>query len=128
MADSRGFEGTPEEFTAAEGRVTDVRVSMDQQLETLASNIEATRAGWDGDAAKAFNNVMQRFDSAGKGLNKALQQIATLLEDAGSKYQKSESQQQEIMDSFNKGFGIDASDNGYSGKDPFSNPGFSKLG
>ncbi|WP_326568127.1 WXG100 family type VII secretion target [Amycolatopsis rhabdoformis] len=101
-----GFEGTPEQFTAAENNVTDVRVAMDQRLSQLQGEIEATRAGWDGDAAKAFNHVMQRFDESGKGLNKALQTIADLLQDAGSKYQRTEAEQNEIVSSFNKGFGV----------------------
>lgn len=101
-----GFEGTPEEFTNAENQVTDVRVATDQRLSTLQGEIEATRAGWDGEAAQAFNNVMQRFDESGKKLNQALQRIADLLQEAGSKYQRTEAEQNEIVSSFNKGFGV----------------------
>ncbi|AUI64959.1 type VII secretion protein [Amycolatopsis sp. BJA-103] len=86
--------------------MTEVRVSMDQNLSKLRDNIEATRAGWTGDAALAFNNVMKRFDEAGRGLNQALQNIGELLEQAGSKYNASEQQQQELINSVNKGFGV----------------------
>jgi WXG100 family type VII secretion target len=103
---ANGFKGEVGQFTEAEKRVTEVRVSMDKNLSTLRDNIEATRAGWDGEAAKAFNNVMQRFDESGRRLNGALQGIAELLEQAGSKYKASESQQQELINSVNKGFGI----------------------
>ena len=101
-----GFTGTPEEFTAAEKRVTDVRVSMDKNLSTLKDRIEATKAGWSGKAAQAFDNVMIRFDEDGRGINKALQDIAQLLETAGSKYKASEEQQNEMMAAVNKGFGV----------------------
>lgn len=101
-----GFTGTPEQFTDAEGRVTDVRARMDQNLAQLRDRIEATRAGWQGEAQKAFDHVMQRFDEDGKGMNQALQNIANLLQEAGSKYKRSEEQQQEIMQSMNKGFGV----------------------
>jgi WXG100 family type VII secretion target len=101
-----GFTGTPAQFTEAEGRVTEVRAQMDQHLSTLRDRIEATRAGWQGDAAKAFDHVMQRFDEDGRGLNQSLQRIAELLKEAGSTYQRSEEQQQEIMQSMNKGFGV----------------------
>ncbi|ANN20756.1 type VII secretion protein [Amycolatopsis orientalis] len=101
-----GFQGDVEQFTQAEKRVTEVRVSMDQNLGTLRSNIEATQAGWTGDAAIAFNNVMKRFDEAGRGLNQALQNIGELLEQAGSKYNASEQQQQELIKSVNAGFGV----------------------
>jgi WXG100 family type VII secretion target len=101
-----GFTGTPEEFTAAEKRVTDVRVAMDKNLSTLRDRIEATQAGWAGAAAKAFEAVMMRFDEDGRGMNKALQDIAQLLETAGSRYKASEEQQNEAMSAVNKGFGV----------------------
>jgi WXG100 family type VII secretion target len=101
-----GFQGSVEQFTQSEKRVTEVRVSMDQNLGKLRDNIEATRAGWTGDAALAFNNVMKRFDEAGRGLNQALQNIGELLEQAGSKYNASEQQQQELIKSVNAGFGV----------------------
>lgn len=101
-----GFTGNVEQFTEAEKRVTEVRVSMDQNLGKLRDNIESTRAGWSGDAALAFNNVMKRFDEAGRGLNQALQNIGDLLEQAGSKYNASEQQQQELIKSVNSGFGV----------------------
>ncbi|WP_051791709.1 WXG100 family type VII secretion target [Amycolatopsis jejuensis] len=101
-----GFTGTPEQFTAAEGRVVDVRTQMDQQLGKLEGEIEATRAGWEGDAQRAFDNVMRRFDETGKGLNQALADIGHLLQEAGSKYQRSEAQNNEMVQALNKGFNV----------------------
>ncbi|UOX86576.1 WXG100 family type VII secretion target [Amycolatopsis sp. FBCC-B4732] len=101
---SVGFQGTPAQFTEAEGRVTEVRASMDQNLSTLRDRIEATRAGWQGEAQKAFDHVMMRFDEDARGMNQALQKIAELLKEAGSKYERSEQQQQEIMQAVNRGF------------------------
>ena len=49
---------------------------------------------------------MQRFDESGKKLNQSLQRIADLLQEAGSKYQRTEAEQNEIVSSFNKGFGV----------------------
>ncbi|MBE1498936.1 WXG100 family type VII secretion target [Amycolatopsis lexingtonensis] len=99
-----GFQGTPAQFTEAEGRVTEVRAGMDANLSTLRDRIEATRAGWQGEAQKAFDHVMQRFDEDARGMNQALQKIAELLKEAGSKYERSEQQQQEIMQAVNRGF------------------------
>ena len=100
-----GFKGDVDQFTQAEKRVTEVRVSMDQNLGKLRDNIAATQAGWEGEASKAFHNIMQRFDEAGDKLNMALQGIADLLETAGSRYQASEAQQNEMLSAINKGFG-----------------------
>jgi WXG100 family type VII secretion target len=99
-----GFSGTVGQFTDAEGKVTEVRAGMDVNLSTLRDRIEATRAGWSGDAAKAFDNVMRRFDDDARQINQSLQKIADLLREAGSKYEKSEQQQQEIVGAINRGF------------------------
>ncbi|SEF31452.1 WXG100 family type VII secretion target [Amycolatopsis pretoriensis] len=99
-----GFQGTVQQFSEAEGRVTEVRAQMDTNLVTLRDRIEATRAGWQGVAQKAFDNVMTRFDDDARQMNQALQRIAELLREAGSKYERSEQQQQEILAAVNKGF------------------------
>jgi WXG100 family type VII secretion target len=101
---SAGFEGTPAQFTDAERRVTEVRVGMDQNIMTLADRIEATRAGWTGDAAKAFKFIMERYRDDAREMNQQLQNIAVLLEHAGSKYERSEQQQQEIIKAVSRGF------------------------
>jgi WXG100 family type VII secretion target len=101
-----GFTGTPEQFTEAEKHVTDVKVSMDQNLSQLRDRIQATQSGWSGDAAKAFDAVMVRFDEDGRGLNTALQNIGDLLQQAGSKYSAAEQSQQDHVSSLNKGFGV----------------------
>ena len=101
---SPGFQGTVQQFTEAEGRVTEVRAGMDSNLSTLRDRIEATRAGWQGEAQKAFDAVMNRFDEDARQMNQALQKIAELLKEAGSKYERSEQQQQEILQAVNRGF------------------------
>lgn len=102
---TQGFQGTPEQFTQAEKQVTEVRVTMDKNLSALRDNIESTRAGWSGKAAGAFANVMHRFDEDGRRLNEALQRIASLLEEAGSKYERSEAENDELVQALHKGFG-----------------------
>jgi WXG100 family type VII secretion target len=99
-----GFTGTVEQFTTAEGQVTEVRSSMDARLSKLRDEIESTRGAWKGDASLAFNRVMDRFDEDGRKINQALQRIADLLREAGSKYEKTEQEQQEIMQAVNRGF------------------------
>ncbi|OZM74913.1 WXG100 family type VII secretion target [Amycolatopsis antarctica] len=86
-----GFQGTPEDFAKAHGDVSDTKVSMDQNLQQLRSNIEATQAGWDGDAARLFQSVMERFNEKSSKLNNALQDIADLLQSSGVQYDTQES-------------------------------------
>ncbi|MET8994808.1 WXG100 family type VII secretion target [Amycolatopsis sp. Hca4] len=99
-----GFAGTVQQFTDSEARVTEVRAQMDTNLATLRDRIEATRAGWQGEAKQAFANVMHRFDEDARGMAQALQRIGELLKEAGSKYERSEQQQQEILRAVNAGF------------------------
>jgi WXG100 family type VII secretion target len=81
-----GYKAEIEAFQKAYADVTDIKGSMDQNLSTLRSNIEATQAGWQGEAAKAFQNVMMAFDEKTLKLNQALEGIADLIQQAGQKY------------------------------------------
>jgi WXG100 family type VII secretion target len=85
-----GFAGDPAQFATAHGQVSDIKQQMDSQLSSLRGSIEATQAMWQGKAAKAFQNVMERFDEKATGLNKALQDIADLLQSSGVHYSTQE--------------------------------------
>ncbi|PXY32215.1 WXG100 family type VII secretion target [Prauserella muralis] len=88
-----GFTGTPEQFQQAYQDVEEIKSRMDQNMNQLRDNIEATRAGWDGEAARAFQNVMAAFDEKNRKLNDALQHIGELLQQSGVKYQQAEEEQ-----------------------------------
>jgi len=49
---------------------------------------------------------MLRFDEDGRGLNTALQNIADLLAQAGSKYSAAEAEQREAMNQMQGKFGV----------------------
>ncbi|MBB3662113.1 MULTISPECIES: WXG100 family type VII secretion target [Prauserella salsuginis group] len=88
-----GFAGTPEQFQKAFQDVSETKGQMDANMQKLRSNIEATSAGWQGEAAGAFQNVMAAFDEKNHKLNQALQDIADLLQQSGHKYQQAEEEQ-----------------------------------
>lgn len=88
-----GFTGTPEQFQQAYQDLEVAKGDMEQNLSTLRDNIEATRAGWDGEAAQIFQTVMSRFDEKAANLNKALQDIGDMLQQSGVKYQQAEEEQ-----------------------------------
>ncbi len=94
-----GFTGTPEQFQQAYQDVDEIKASMDQNLNMLRDNIEATRAGWQGEAAKAFNNVMASFDEKSRKLNEALANIGELLQRSGVQYQQAEEEQNSAVGS-----------------------------
>lgn len=85
-----GFTGRPEDFAAAHGKVNDVKAQMDANLKQLESAIEATQAGWQGNAALVFNQVMQAFNEKSMKLNQALDHIGELLKSSGVQYDTQE--------------------------------------
>src|SRR5690606_5931426 len=94
-----GFTGTPEQIQQAHQDVAAIKATMDQNLNQLRSNIEATQAGWQGEAAKAFQNVMAAFDEKTRKLNEALGNIGELLQQSGVKYQQAEEEQNAAISS-----------------------------
>lgn len=89
-----GFTGDPAQFADAHQKVDSTKLSMDQNLTRLASEIEATQAGWDGPAAKVFQEVMDAFGQKSKKLNQALEDIANMLKSSGVQY---ETQDQDVQ-------------------------------
>lgn len=100
-----GFTGTPEQFQQAYQDVDEIKARMDQNMSTLRSNIEATQAGWQGEAARAFNNVMAAFDEKNRKLNEALQHIGELLQQSGVKYQQAEEEQNSAIGNIGNALG-----------------------
>lgn len=100
-----GFTGTPEQFQQAYQDVDEIKARMDQNMSQLRDNIEATRAGWDGMAAKAFQNVMENFDAKNRALNDALQKIGELLQKSGVAYQQAEEEQNQAIGSIGNALG-----------------------
>jgi WXG100 family type VII secretion target len=82
-----GFTGDPADFAQAQVHVDECQQAMDRTLVTLANEIEATRAGWDGPAAVVFQKVMDAYSEKSKNLNKALADIGEMLKNSGIAYQ-----------------------------------------
>lgn len=89
-----GFTGDPAQFAEANRKVDETKLQMDQNLTRLASEIEATQAGWDGPAAKVFQEVMDAFGQKSKKLNQALEDISQMLKSSGVQY---ETQDQDVQ-------------------------------
>lgn len=88
-----GFTGSPEQFQQAYLDVDDIAGQMMSNMSTLRDRIEATRAGWQGEAAQAFQNVMDTFDERNQKLNDTLAGIAELLQKSGNTYAEAEEEQ-----------------------------------
>ena len=85
-----GFTGNAADFAAAHGKVNDTKAQMDADLKQLESAIEATQAGWQGQAALVFNQVMTAFNEKSMKLNQALEHIGEMLQKSGIAYDTQE--------------------------------------
>ncbi|KAJ8134477.1 hypothetical protein OY671_012310 [Metschnikowia pulcherrima] len=100
-----GFTGTPEQFQQAYRDVDEIKASMDKNLHQSRDNIEATQAGWQGTAAKAFQNVMAAFDEKTRKSNEALGNIGESLQQSGAKYQQAEEEQNAAISNIGNALG-----------------------
>jgi WXG100 family type VII secretion target len=94
-----GFKGDPAQFADANRKVDETKLQMDQNLKQLANNIQATQAGWDGPAAKVFQEVMDAFGQKSMALNQALDDISQMLKSSGVQY---ETQDQDVLSEISK--------------------------
>lgn len=85
-----GYAGEVAQFTQAHKKVSDVKSTIDSELKKLGGNMEATAGSWEGGAALAFRQLMERFNGDALKLSNALQGIADLLQEAGSTYERQE--------------------------------------
>ncbi|RVW05115.1 WXG100 family type VII secretion target [Rhodococcus xishaensis] len=66
---------TVETMEATSRRVSDVRAEIQGLLSTLRGEVDGIRGGWEGSAAMAFQNLMERWDASANNLNRALESI-----------------------------------------------------
>lgn len=94
-----GYKGEIAEFTRIHGDVNKVNSNLSAELKKLRGNMEQTAGAWEGGAATAFRQLMERFDTNAAKLNDALADIGELLKTAGSGY---EAQEEEHSQSINQ--------------------------
>lgn len=92
-----GYKGDVATFTATHQKVEENKNTIDTELKKLRGNIEATAGQWQGGAAEAFRQLMERFDEDSAKLANALAGIAELLQQAGSQYEAQEEEHSSSM-------------------------------
>lgn len=98
-----GFEGEIAQFSAAHKSVEETKGNLDKILGDVRSTVQETRAGWQGNAEKTFERLMERFDENAVKLNNALQGIGEQLQSAGSTYEAQEMEVEEQISNISKG-------------------------
>lgn len=92
-----GYGGSIQQFTDMHGKVVNAKELIEGELKVVWDAVTALQGQWTGDAQRAFQEMMTRFDNDAKKLNTALEGIATQLQSSGSTYQESESAQQDVF-------------------------------
>lgn len=92
-----GYAGEISQFTDAEQKVISVRDDVDATLKQTWDVVAGLAGAWQGSAATAFNNMMERFRVDSEKLNQALEAIAEQLRAAGSEYAQQESSKQDAF-------------------------------
>jgi len=85
-----GYKGEVADITKAHKNLSDVKADLDNAVNNLESAMAEALTTWRGAAADSFRQLMERVDEKGRSLNQSLQNLADLLEQAGSTYQRME--------------------------------------
>jgi WXG100 family type VII secretion target len=85
-----GIRVTPDQLQTLAGRVRTGAGTIDGELHSLAGSLAPLGGDWAGQAQAQFQALWADWQRNAKGLNEALQGIATLLQGAGAAYQQAE--------------------------------------
>jgi WXG100 family type VII secretion target len=75
-----------EEMTAAANHVAEVNQSVQGQLMGLRNQLAPLAGAWKGQAATAFQLLMERWDTDARNLNEALSSIGEQIRGSGTTY------------------------------------------
>lgn len=78
-----GYETGIPDMDAAVKHVNDVAQAIQDRLGTLRNQVSETMNTWKGSGSSSWDVLMGRYDEDAKNLNKALMDIAQLINDSG---------------------------------------------
>lgn len=81
-----GYGITPEEMAKAAVDVDNVNQQSQDALKSLYSNLEPLQDNWKGQAAQAFQTLIQRYNDDSRKLHDALQAISEQLKESNKAY------------------------------------------
>ena len=81
---------TSQQLQVLGGQVQSGSAQIEEQLQTLQSQVAGVRADWLGMAAGAFEQCYQEWNTSAANLKEALAGISTLLIHAGTSYEQTE--------------------------------------
>ena len=92
-----GFEAQSGQIQSASTHVREVRDQVMAQINQLQAAVEQLSGSWGGDAARAFDGLMQRWNTQEIALRTALSDIADQLDHSNTTYMSTEADQAASM-------------------------------
>jgi len=86
-------------------QVQQVSEEIGSELNSLMSNLEPVAASWKGNAASAFQQLMERWRQDASKLQQALADIAQMLEQTNKSYSQAEENNSSQISAILKGLG-----------------------
>ncbi|MDH6579650.1 WXG100 family type VII secretion target [Kitasatospora sp. MAP5-34] len=93
------FRTTAEEMNQFANRIGEVNQQVQQEIAKLNSLVDETKAGWQGSAATAYQQLQDRFNQDATALNKVLDEIKQAIEATTKQYAATEQEQHSSMTS-----------------------------
>jgi WXG100 family type VII secretion target len=100
-----GFGTTTETMVSAGRHVQNVNESVQADLSLLRTRLVPLAAGWRGEAATVFTQLMARWDADAAALNEALRTIGQSIEGSGVTYRGNEDQYSDTLSSIRAALG-----------------------
>ena len=88
-----GFGATVEDMASAGQHVLDVDADVQADLAALRGRLVPLQGAWTGDAARAFTELMARWDADARSLSEALRAIGESIAGSGRTYRQQEEAQ-----------------------------------
>ena len=102
---SQGFGTTTEEMQRAAQQVLTVNDTVQSELANLRNRLIPLSAGWRGEAAGVFTQLMVRWDANATSLGQALRTIGESIDTSGAAYRAREQEHSDSMSTIRAALG-----------------------
>jgi WXG100 family type VII secretion target len=92
-----GFRATTADLDALAKHIGDISDQIQGQARTVQGAAEGVAAQWGGDAATAFQNLMQRMNEDVRKLDEALRTIQSQIASTADVYAQNEEEQRNVV-------------------------------
>lgn len=100
-----GYETGSEQLRQAARQMEDANVQLQSHLSALANDVAAVQGAWTGQAASAFQTLMEKFQGDAKQLNDSLQNISEQVVGSAQAYDRQEEEANQSVSAITQALG-----------------------